>query len=251
MTRVFILVGALVGLSVGSFFNVVIYRTPRRLSVVRPASFCPSCQTEISSRDNIPVLAWLLLRGKCRTCGEPISIRYPLVEAGTAAVFVALAATIRPLWGIPGWWALASAIGVAAVIEADGQACPLAVTGTGAAIGIVALGVGAAAAGHLGPTPWAALGLGAGAVAGGALATSPDVRERIGYGALGTIPVFGACLGWLGLVPAVVGVAVVIGGVPATTWIVSRLPRPWARLPLAICCSAGLIAAVVTAGLRS
>ncbi len=72
------------GLCVGSFLNVVIWRVPRKQSVVRPASHCPQCETPIQPADNIPVVSWLLLRGKCRACGHPIPVRYPLVELVTA-----------------------------------------------------------------------------------------------------------------------------------------------------------------------
>jgi leader peptidase (prepilin peptidase) / N-methyltransferase len=74
------------GAVIGSFLNVVAYRLPRRESLVRPASRCPVCGTAIASYDNIPVLSWLLLRGRCRTCFAPISVRYPLVEALTAVL---------------------------------------------------------------------------------------------------------------------------------------------------------------------
>jgi leader peptidase (prepilin peptidase)/N-methyltransferase len=84
---------ALFGLMVGSFLNVVIYRVPRRLSVVRPRSFCPRCRRKISWYENVPVASWLALRGRCRGCGERISPRYPLVEAAGAAL--ALAALYR------------------------------------------------------------------------------------------------------------------------------------------------------------
>lgn len=72
----------------GSFLNVVAYRLPRRESLVRPASRCPACETPIRPYDNIPVLSWLFLRGRCRSCSAPISARYPLVEALTAALCV-------------------------------------------------------------------------------------------------------------------------------------------------------------------
>src|SRR3954463_14212032 len=85
---------ALLGLLVGSFLNVVIWRVPRGESVVRPPSHCPGCGTEIAARDNVPVLSWLLLRAKCRTCGTHISVRYPFVELVTAAMFAAVAAHI-------------------------------------------------------------------------------------------------------------------------------------------------------------
>jgi leader peptidase (prepilin peptidase)/N-methyltransferase len=77
-----------VGLAIGSFMTVVAARVPAGTSVVRPRSACPSCGTEIANRDNVPVLGWLLLRGRCRTCGERISIRYPILELATAVLIV-------------------------------------------------------------------------------------------------------------------------------------------------------------------
>ena len=72
----------------GSFLNVVVHRLPRHESVVRPASRCPKCGASVKPYDNIPIISWLLLRGHCRSCGEPISPRYPAVEALTAALCV-------------------------------------------------------------------------------------------------------------------------------------------------------------------
>lgn len=77
---------ALFGAAVGSFLNVCIYRWPRDESVLRPRSHCLSCTTPIAMRDTIPVVSWLLLRGRCRTCGSRISVRYPFVELLTAAL---------------------------------------------------------------------------------------------------------------------------------------------------------------------
>jgi leader peptidase (prepilin peptidase)/N-methyltransferase len=75
---------AFIGALFGSFFNVVAYRLPRGESLSRPRSRCPGCATPIKPYDNVPILSWLALRGKCRACGSRISPRYPLVEAGTA-----------------------------------------------------------------------------------------------------------------------------------------------------------------------
>jgi leader peptidase (prepilin peptidase)/N-methyltransferase len=80
------------GLIVGSFLNVVAHRMPGRMSLSMPASHCPSCETPIKPYDNIPLLSWLVLRGRCRNCAEPISARYPIVEAGTGALFAAVVA---------------------------------------------------------------------------------------------------------------------------------------------------------------
>ena len=79
----------LAGLCVGSFLNVVIYRLPRDLSVGSPLwSFCPACGSKIAFRDNLPLLSWLLLRGRCRHCAAPISVQYPLVESLTGMLFI-------------------------------------------------------------------------------------------------------------------------------------------------------------------
>lgn len=80
------------GATLGSFVNVVAYRVPRRLSVVGGASRCPACATPILPRDNVPVVGWILLGGRCRSCAAAISPRYPLVEAGCGAIACAVAA---------------------------------------------------------------------------------------------------------------------------------------------------------------
>jgi leader peptidase (prepilin peptidase)/N-methyltransferase len=79
-----------VGAVVGSFLNVVIHRLPRGESLVHPRSRCPGCGKQIASYDNVPILSWLALRGRCRHCGEPISPRYPVVELLTALTFAAV-----------------------------------------------------------------------------------------------------------------------------------------------------------------
>jgi leader peptidase (prepilin peptidase)/N-methyltransferase len=85
-----VIFAALGGLMIGSFLNVVIHRWGRGESIVSPGSRCPGCGTPLKARDNVPVLSWLALRGKCRACGEPISARYPLVELATGALFAAV-----------------------------------------------------------------------------------------------------------------------------------------------------------------
>ncbi|TFB79711.1 prepilin peptidase [Terrimesophilobacter mesophilus] len=79
------------GLLIGSFLNVVVYRVPAKRSIVSPPSACPHCGAPIRPGDNIPVVSWIVLRGKCRDCKAPISIRYPLVEFGTGVAFAGVA----------------------------------------------------------------------------------------------------------------------------------------------------------------
>jgi leader peptidase (prepilin peptidase) / N-methyltransferase len=121
-----ILLAAVVGLCIGSFLNVVIYRVPRGESVVRPSSHCPGCNQPIATRDNVPVVSWLLLRGRCRRCGERISARYPAVELLTGVLFAAVTARFindQP-WALPAFIYLA-AVGVAlAAIDLDVHRLP-------------------------------------------------------------------------------------------------------------------------------
>jgi len=91
VTILIVVVAFVVGAAIGSFLNVVISRVPKHESIVRPASHCPSCGTPVAPRDNIPIVSWLVLRGRCRACGWRIPIRYWLVEVGVAVLFAAVA----------------------------------------------------------------------------------------------------------------------------------------------------------------
>lgn len=130
MTAIFVVFSGVLGLAIGSFLNVVIHRVPRGESVVRPPSACPACGVLIRARHNLPVLGWLLLRGRCADCGEPISVRYPLVEAGAAVVFSAVTWRLLGL-GLPGAvpaWLYFAAIGIAlAAIDLDLKRLPSAI----------------------------------------------------------------------------------------------------------------------------
>jgi leader peptidase (prepilin peptidase)/N-methyltransferase len=105
MTLVAVLLAGCLGAAIGSFLNVVIWRLPRGESVVAPRSSCPQCATPIRARDNVPVLSWALLRGRCRDCKAAISPRYPVIEALTALLCVAVVVVLGP--GTQAWLALA------------------------------------------------------------------------------------------------------------------------------------------------
>jgi leader peptidase (prepilin peptidase)/N-methyltransferase len=98
MTWVRVAIALPLGLAFGSFFTVAIHRVPAGESVVAPRSRCPECRTPIAGRDNVPVLSWLLLRGRCRACGSRIPGVYPLMEAATGALFVAAALRFEDVW---------------------------------------------------------------------------------------------------------------------------------------------------------
>ena len=90
MTIFYAVIFCLVGLVLGSFMNVLIYRTPRMMNIANPPSTCPKCKKLIRWYSNIPVFSWLIQRGKCKNCGQPISVQYPLVELITALIFLAV-----------------------------------------------------------------------------------------------------------------------------------------------------------------
>jgi leader peptidase (prepilin peptidase) / N-methyltransferase len=129
------------GAIVGSFLNVVTYRLPRRESLITPASHCPSCGTPVRPYDNIPVLSWLLLRGRCRGCKQPISARYPLVEAGAALLCAGAVLTHDTLSGIALSVALVLLLVPAALIDLEHRIIPNRLTATGM---VLALGLGTA-----------------------------------------------------------------------------------------------------------
>src|SRR3954471_3027444 len=124
MTAVLLVFCGLFGLLIGSFLNVVIWRVPRGESIVRPSSHCPGCDQPIAPLDNIPVVSWLILRGRCRHCGTRISPRYPAVELATGALFAAFAAKFGADAVLPAFLYLA-AVGVAlAMIDFDHKRLP-------------------------------------------------------------------------------------------------------------------------------
>ena len=133
-----------VGLLVGSFLNVVAFRVPRRLSVVEPRSFCPHCQTPIGALDNVPLLSWVVLRGRCRHCGAPIAPRYPLVELAGGVLFAAVGWGVGPHGAVVGLCVLAGTLLALSVIAVDGEALPVSVAAVGTLLAVVALVVAGA-----------------------------------------------------------------------------------------------------------
>jgi len=187
---------ALLGLLVGSFLNVVIHRVPLGQSVVRPASACPGCGTAIRPRDNVPVLSWLVLRGRCRDCAEPISARYPLVEFLTAALFAVMALRFGLDPVLPAFLYLA-AVGIAlALIDLDVRRLPDVLTLPSYGVALVLLGAAAIAGSDSGSLPRALLGgLAMFALYFGLCFAYP---AGMGFGDVKLSGVLGLYLGWLG-----------------------------------------------------
>ncbi len=197
---------AFLGLLIGSFLNVVVWRVPRGLSVVRPPSACPGCDAPIRNRDNVPVLSWMLLRGRCRDCAEPISVRYPLVEAGTGALFAAMALRFGFDAVLPAYLYLA-AVGIAlALIDLDTQRLPDVLTLPSYAVAAVLLGVAAAVNDEGGSLLRA--GLSALAVGVFFYVVWFVYPGGMGYGDVKLSPVLGAYLGWVSAGAVAVGIFV-------------------------------------------
>ena len=213
------------GLAVGSFLNVVIYRVPRGESIASPASACPHCRHAVRWKDNIPVISWLLLRGRCRDCQWPIPRRYVLVEVANAAVWWLLtmwAVSNDSLGLLPWLFVLSSASVALALIDLEHFRLPNAIVYPLYPVLLVGLVVSAFVDGEV---PWASALIGAGAwfaVIGGIWLVT---RGRgMGLGDVKLAPVLGATLGWVSVgsalvglfaafaVGALVGVALILGG---------------------------------------
>lgn len=145
MTAIIAVFAGVLGAAVGSFGNVVIHRVPRRLSLVQPPSACPSCGRPIRPYDNIPMLSFLLLGGRCRACGDRIPARYPLVEAGITGVWVGAALRFESLETAGFVAAAATVLVLVALIDLEHRRIPnvIVVPGTAAAL-IWVFGVSAA-----------------------------------------------------------------------------------------------------------
>lgn len=187
---------ALFGLAIGSFLNVVIWRVPRKLSVVRPPSACPGCGEPIRPMDNIPVLSWLLLRARCRHCGEPIAARYPLVELAGGVLFAAAAIRFGWSWELPAFLVFFAALLALSVIDLDHYILPNRILLPTTVAAVPLLGLAAAGEGD-----WEAFlrGLGGGLVAFGGLFVIALISPRgMGMGDVKLSFVLGLHLGWLG-----------------------------------------------------
>jgi leader peptidase (prepilin peptidase) / N-methyltransferase len=135
---IFLVFSFILGLIVGSFLNVCIYRIPRNLSIVSPGSACPSCNEPIKPWDNIPLISYIMLMGKCRHCGQKISLKYPAIELLNGLLYAAVFLKYGAGWGLPLFFLFVSAMVVITFIDLDFQIIPDSITLPGIAIGIAA-----------------------------------------------------------------------------------------------------------------
>ncbi|MEK7252022.1 MAG: prepilin peptidase [Actinomycetota bacterium] len=213
---------AFIGLLIGSFLNVVVYRIPAGLAVVRPPSSCPRCGHLIRSRDNIPVASWFLLRGECRDCGEPISPRYPLVEAGTAILFGVTGWLIGPVWVLPAYLWFVGVTLALALVDIDHRRIPNRILYPGTIVATVLLAGGAVADGSVGAL-WRALA-GGGAYFGFLLVLALVARGGFGFGDVKLGFLLGEFLGYRSWGALLVGgfMAFLVGGLLAALLLAAR-----------------------------
>ena len=135
----------IVGAAVGSFLNVVVWRLPRGESLSYPGSHCPKCDQAIRPWENIPILSWVLLRGRCSNCGLPISLRYPLVETANAVLFLAVGWRVwnstMPLMALWGYLFLAGCLLAASLIDIEHFLIPDKITFSGMVVAVLLAGV--------------------------------------------------------------------------------------------------------------
>ena len=187
----------LFGLVIGSFLNVVIVRVPEDQSVVKPRSRCPNCESEISPRDNVPVLSWLLLRGKCRNCGWPIPARYPIIEALTGVAFTILGVVLGEDAALPAMLVFTAALIAVSAIDLERRIIPKKIVWPALAIvGLLLLGA-AVATGDFGNLATAAIG---GAGAFGFLYVVWFIAPKgMGFGDVRLCALIGTAVGWYGI----------------------------------------------------
>lgn len=202
-----------IGLVLGSFMTVVVARVPAKQSLVRPRSRCPACGTSIQNRDNVPVVSWLLLRGRCRSCEARISVRYPLLELSTGVLVAAAAAVAPDVWTAILLGALVSMLPAIAVIDLEHRIIPNRLMYPSLLVFPALVLLAWALGGEVDPIR--AL-LGALAYGGGLLVVAA-VSGGMGFGDVKLATVIGIALGGLGLryVAVAAAAGILAGGVAA------------------------------------
>lgn len=239
---------AVFGLLIGSFLNVVIWRVPRGESLVSPPSHCPRCDAPIKPYDNLPVVSWLLLRGKCRSCRAGISARYPLVELATGVLFGGLAARIDSLAALPAYLYLGAICVALALIDLDTKRLPNVITLPSYGVGIFLLGAAALADDDTDALVRAVVGMAA--LYGIYFLLVFVYPAGMGFGDVKLAGVLGLYLGYLGWSEWFVGwlLGFLLGGFFGVAAILSRRASRKTQVPYGPFMIAGALVAVFAGG---
>jgi leader peptidase (prepilin peptidase)/N-methyltransferase len=235
---------AILGLVVGSFVNVLIYRVPRNESIVTPRSSCPACGAPIRAKDNIPVVSWLMLRGRCRDCQASISMRYPLVELACAALFAGTAARFGHQWDLPAYLALFAGLLALSCIDVERMLLPKKIVYPLTVLVAALLLLAAAGTGK-----WHDYVIGVICAAGWVavfFAMNRVSPRLLGFGDVRLSLVLGLSLGWLGVGYVLLGffAANVIGAIVGVVLIATKHMGRGERIPYGVFLALGCALAV-------
>lgn len=235
IVAILVIAAGVFGALIGSFLNVVIWRVPRGMSIVHPPSACPNCGAGVAPYDNIPVISYLVLRGRCRRCHAPISARYPIVEAATGVFFALLT-----LAALVSWWPLAAlpallyvaAISIAlTMIDLDTHRLPNVIVIPSYVVVGALLVFASVFTGDYGALLRAAIG--AVVLFGAYLLLSVAYPGGMGGGDVKLAGVLGMCLAWFGWAELIVGgfAAFLIGGVVGVALMLGRRATRKSAIP--------------------
>jgi len=240
------LIFAVFGLVLGSFLSVVIYRVPRKQSIVAPRSACPQCGATIEARDNVPVLSYVLLRGRCRSCGARISLRYPLLELATAALFAGASLRFHAPYTAAVVALLFMVLETMAVIDIEHQIVPNRILYPALIAFAVLVVAGVALGDDMGLVR---AGLGFLAFGGGLLVVAVISPGGMGMGDVKLAALIGLVLGALGLryVAVAAALAILAGGLGGIALMVFAGASRKAKIPFGPYLAAGAVAAAFLA----
>jgi leader peptidase (prepilin peptidase)/N-methyltransferase len=236
---------AIVGLATGSFAGVLADRIPRGESVLRPPSHCTACDTPLRAVDNIPIVSYLILRGRCRNCGVRIPPRDVLVELVTAGLFAAVAWRVPTFWAIPAYCVLAAGLVALSVVDLEHKRLPTAIVYGTALLGAPLL-VGATALSHRWSHLLVAV-IGAAACFAVFFAIWFLVPKGMGFGDVRLAALCGGWLGWLGagVIPVGILAGFVLAGLPAIALLAVRKANRKTQLAFGPFLAAGTMVGVL------
>ncbi|HLN06949.1 MAG TPA: prepilin peptidase [Acidimicrobiales bacterium] len=245
MSAVIAAVAGVVGLAIGSFVGVIVDRLPRKESIMSPSSHCVACSSPIRAYDNIPVVSYLVLCGRCRVCRARIPPRDALLELGTGALFVLLAWRTPSVWALPAYCVLGASLVAISAIDVEHMRIPSILVYATALLGAPLLVIASAGTHRWSPLLSAVIGGAAAFVAFFALFEA--VPKGMGFGDVRLAGLCGAYLGWIGYRVVIVGflLSFILAGVPALVLLAMRKVERRTQIPFGPFLAAGTMIAVL------